>query len=240
MSRIFEALELTGVDFEEKASTTVLHTKVFSPASKPFAEKILALSRRIDAAFDNRAGKVISIAALESGSHGFTYAFELARLSSTYMKRRVLLLGTWQSGSSTKVLQNGVARGWESAMFGNESVAEFVHQLNEPPIAVSQLNLSKDALAALAASPRFGNMLRRMRKRYDLIVVDTPPVADAMDAVLLAQVVDGTVLIVNAGESRWQVVRNTADQLAAQQGNLLGVVLNKRRHYIPEFIYRKL
>jgi Mrp family chromosome partitioning ATPase len=52
--------------------------------------------------------------------------------------------------------------------------------------------------------------------------------------------VDGSVLVVDAGDTRWQVVRHAADQFAAQDGTVLGVVLNNRRYYIPNFIYRKL
>jgi len=244
MSRIFEALELNGIEFEEtperSSAISVVHAQPIPKTPKPFAEKILALHQRIEATLGNRPGKVVSIAALEPGDHGFTYSFELARLAATHLARRVLLLGTWQSGCSTRVLQNGVARGWEAATFQNAPIAEYVHRLDEPPIAVSQINVTRDALAALASSPRFGNTLRRMRKQYDLIVVDTPPMSDSMDAVLLSPVVDGTVLIVNAGESRWQVVRNAVDQLTAQNGAVVGVVLNKRRHFIPNFIYRKL
>ncbi|MCC6152768.1 MAG: hypothetical protein IT367_03370 [Candidatus Hydrogenedentes bacterium] len=244
MSRIFEALELNGIEFEDTPergpAISVVHAQPFAKTPKPFAEKILTLHQRIEATLGNRTGKIVSIAALEPGDQGFTYSFELARFAATHLARRVLLLGTWQSGCSTRVLQNGVARGWEAATFQNAPISEYVHQLDEPPIAVSQLNVTRDALAALASSTRFGNALRRMRKQYDLIVVDTPPISEGMDAVLLSPVVDGTVLIVNAGESRWQVVRNAVEQLTAQNGTVVGVVLNKRRYFIPSFIYRKL
>ncbi len=56
----------------------------------------------------------------------------------------------------------------------------------------------------------------------------------------IASVTDGIILIVDAGASRWQVVRHVVEGLTARQATVLGVVLNKRRHYIPSFIYRKL
>jgi Mrp family chromosome partitioning ATPase len=79
-----------------------------------------------------------------------------------------------------------------------------------------------------------------MRDRFDLILFDTPSLSEAVDAVVLAPFVDGTVVIVDAGATRWQVVRHAVDEIHAQQGRVLGVVLNKRRHYIPEYVYRRL
>jgi len=52
--------------------------------------------------------------------------------------------------------------------------------------------------------------------------------------------VDGVVVVVEAEKTRWQVVENLKQKIENRGGNILGIVFNKRRFYIPDSIYRKL
>ena len=46
--------------------------------------------------------------------------------------------------------------------------------------------------------------------------------------------------MVEAERTRRQVVENVKNKIARNGGNIIGVVFNKRKYYIPEFIYRRL
>ena len=102
------------------------------------------------------------------------------------------------------------------------------------------MNGNTEDVARIAASPALTEIFEKLRRTYDLVFIDTPSMAESMDAELLAPVADGIVLIVDAGASRWQVMRRKVEELLSRQVNVAGVVLNKRRHYIPSFIYNKL
>ena len=52
--------------------------------------------------------------------------------------------------------------------------------------------------------------------------------------------VDGVVIVVEADKTRWPVVQSVREKIVQHGGRLLGMVLNKRRYYIPEFIYKRL
>jgi Mrp family chromosome partitioning ATPase len=52
--------------------------------------------------------------------------------------------------------------------------------------------------------------------------------------------VDGVVLVVEAEKTRWQVVENLKEKIQNVGGNIIGVVFNKRRFYIPEALYKRL
>jgi Mrp family chromosome partitioning ATPase len=138
------------------------------------------------------------------------------------------------------LFESGLSRGWENISYSARSINDVIYRINKPPVAISQLNAAKESLPALLASPRVMNTLRLLRKRYDWIFVDTPQIGCGMDAGLLSSVADGTVVVVNAGTVRWQVLRHAVAQIAAQQGNVLGIALNNRRYFIPDFVYRKL
>ncbi|GMW01036.1 MAG: hypothetical protein AMXMBFR84_21730 [Candidatus Hydrogenedentota bacterium] len=239
MSKIFEALQLSGSDFAEKPAA--IAPGPTQPVPRSFSDKLMALYRRIETTIECDGGKVVSIAGLQSTEQSFTYAFELARMASTQLKLRVLLLCSHQSGCQQFILRDPqLAHGWESVVFDGAPVSEVIHRLTSPSISVSQLNATPESLAGIVTSPLFRPVLRALRSEYDLIVIDTQPFSEGVDAVLVSEVADGSVLVVDAGVTRWQVIRKAVEQIESQNGTLLGVVLNKRRHYIPNFIYRRL
>lgn len=93
---------------------------------------------------------------------------------------------------------------------------------------------------ALFESPVFEQFLNKMRERYDYVIFDGPPIHDSSECRVLCAKVDGVVLVIEAGKTRQQVVLSAKKQLEEAGGKILGVVLNKRRFHIPEFIYKRL
>lgn len=92
----------------------------------------------------------------------------------------------------------------------------------------------------LFESRRFEEFLRRMREKHDYVIFDGPPIHDSSECRVLCPKVDGVVLVIESGKTRRQVAISAKKQLVEAGGRVLGVVLNKRRFYIPEFIYRRL
>ncbi|MBE0604271.1 MAG: chromosome partitioning protein, partial [Deltaproteobacteria bacterium] len=79
-----------------------------------------------------------------------------------------------------------------------------------------------------------------LKSRVDLVVVDSAPASNSADGVSLARTADGVVLVLEAEGTRRPVAANLLDAVRKAGGNVLGVVFNKRRYYIPDSIYRKL
>jgi len=75
---------------------------------------------------------------------------------------------------------------------------------------------------------------------YDWIVIDGPPVLESPDAATLGAVVDGVVVVVQAGRTKRPVLTRSVDLMSRAGGRVLGLVLNRRRLEIPEFIYRRI
>src|SRR2546423_13069496 len=79
-----------------------------------------------------------------------------------------------------------------------------------------------------------------LRVSFDNILIDCGSVKDSTDAALLASNVDGIVIVVNAGESRRDEIRNSQRMVETAGGKFLGYVLNKRRYPVPEWLYKRL
>jgi protein-tyrosine kinase len=82
--------------------------------------------------------------------------------------------------------------------------------------------------------------LGELKSFYTSVIIDCAPTIPFSDAVTLAPVVDGTILVVDAQSTRWEVAVKARDQLVFADANVLGVVLNKRKLVIPKAIYRRL
>jgi capsular exopolysaccharide synthesis family protein len=78
----------------------------------------------------------------------------------------------------------------------------------------------------LLASDRMTEILERLRKDADVVIIDSPPMLPVADASVLASRVDGVILVVRAGKSRRDHIRDAASALGKSGGRILGVVLN--------------
>ncbi|WP_322815318.1 CpsD/CapB family tyrosine-protein kinase [Chloroflexus sp.] len=83
--------------------------------------------------------------------------------------------------------------------------------------------------ADLLGSRRMEGLLHRLRQAADIIIFDTPPVQNVTDALVLSTRVDGVLLVVQAGRSRRDRVREARQKLEKVKANLLGVVLSNAR-----------
>lgn len=80
--------------------------------------------------------------------------------------------------------------------------------------------------AELIGSPQMALLLKMLQARFTHVVVDSPPIASFTDGVLIASMVDGVILVVNAGRSSRQVVKRSRQLLQEIGAKVFGVVLN--------------
>jgi capsular exopolysaccharide synthesis family protein len=81
--------------------------------------------------------------------------------------------------------------------------------------------------AELIGSKHMRTVLEALQEQYDYVLIDSPPVLLASDAMLLSTMVDGVVLVANAQRKPRQVVRDARTRLTCARARILGVVLNQ-------------
>ncbi len=96
--------------------------------------------------------------------------------------------------------------------------------------------------AELIASDRMKAMLDMLSERYDHILIDSPPLINVTDPVILSTMVNGVILVVHGGKSTRDVVRRARQELSSVGAKIFGVVLNnvdlKREGYDNYYYYR--
>jgi capsular exopolysaccharide synthesis family protein len=81
--------------------------------------------------------------------------------------------------------------------------------------------------AEMLASERMREFVSWLAEEADVVVIDSPPVLAVTDAVVLSTQVDGTLLIVDCGETRKPAATQAVERLTSVGGKVLGVVLNR-------------
>ena len=96
--------------------------------------------------------------------------------------------------------------------------------------------------AELIISEKMKDMLHELAGRYDHILIDSPPLINVTDPVILSTMVDGVILVVHGGKSTRDVVRRARQELSTVGAKIFGVVLNNvdlRRDGYDNYYYHR-
>jgi succinoglycan biosynthesis transport protein ExoP len=91
--------------------------------------------------------------------------------------------------------------------------------------------------ADLLSSRRLAELIQELRKRYKFVVIDSPPVMAATDAVILSVLVDGVLLVARSHETPKEAFSRARDLLVSVNSRILGVVLNAVDSSAPDYYY---
>ena len=91
--------------------------------------------------------------------------------------------------------------------------------------------------ADLLSSRRMREAISELRLRFKFIVIDSPPVMAATDAVIVSSLTDGVLLVARSGETPKEAFTRTRDLLGAVKCRILGVVLNAVDSSAPDYYY---
>lgn len=91
--------------------------------------------------------------------------------------------------------------------------------------------------AEMLASKAMTAFLEEMKKHFDYIVLDTPPLQAVSDAQILSTKADGTLIVVRAGVTKKDAVQNSVSIIKKVNGNIIGTVLNAAEHKKDRYYY---
>lgn len=125
-------------------------------------------------------------------------------------------------------------------------LADILLDGREPmPVKIEESNLhvipsggSGPGRQALFDANRFGQLLEDMTARFDYVVIGAPPALSAPESLLIAKKVDAVIIVLRSGLTRREVAKKVKEKIEKAGGNITGVVLNRRKYYIPKKIYK--
>jgi protein-tyrosine kinase len=250
MSKIFDALE--NAQKEGIASNLPIEPPPLPSVTLPvdnqrngaevdMEQEMLTLYQTITAALPNIHHPSVLFVGSRSNEGTSTIARELAKTVSLRMEKTVLLIDFDRSRPEHHVYGNIKPEVYteEVAKTGN-LIEETLCQVEESSLYIMPLFQRTMVTPRTLESAKGGGFWDVLKERFDLIIVDSPPAMLFPDGPSLVSHVDGVILVVEAEKTRWQVALNAKEKIIKSGGTILGIVFNKRKYYIPEYIYKYL
>ena len=82
--------------------------------------------------------------------------------------------------------------------------------------------------------------LSTIKNTFDFIVFDGDSMLASSNVSIVANNFDGTIIAIVCEKTKWEVVQMAIEKADMLGENVLGVVLNKRKYYIPKMLYGKI
>jgi polysaccharide biosynthesis transport protein len=118
--------------------------------------------------------------------------------------------------------------GLVDVLAGRMNVDEVLQRPNDEGPFILPAGTAMPNIPGMLGSRRMDELLADLRSRFDLIILDSPPVLAAADARILAQKADATVMVVQWAKTRRESVRLALRQLTGTAGvRLAGVLLSQ-------------
>jgi len=122
----------------------------------------------------------------------------------------------------------GIAKehGISNLLVGSRNVGGAIIHTRIPNLDVIPCGPIPPNPSELLGSTRMARLLNALRKNYVHILIDSPPSTAVTDAVVLSKSVDGVILVISAGHTAREIVKNGVAQFGAVGAPVLGAVLN--------------
>ena len=172
--------------------------------------------------------KVISVTSVNPGEGKSTTSINIA-LSFARAGYKTLLI----DGDIRNSVMSGVFKSREKItgltefLSGTTDLSHGLCDTNIENLFVVQSGSVSPNPAALLQSKNFNDMIETLRKYFDYIIVDTAPIGIVIDAAIIVQKCDASILVAEAGVAKRREVQKAKSQLEHTGKPFLGVVLNK-------------
>lgn len=182
--------------------------------------------------------KELSTIMVASANPGEGKTLTVSNLAATYAqegKKVVVMDGDMRKPTLHKMFQISNTSGLTSILTNQNTLesqlcATFIEGLDVIPSGPVPPNPSE-----LLASKKMAELMGELKEKYDLILIDSPPVMAVTDAQVIAASVDGVVFIVKSGTTKREVLRKAKGRLEHVKAHILGVVLNDHKHHQQDY-----
>ncbi|MFH1115070.1 MAG: polysaccharide biosynthesis tyrosine autokinase [Pseudomonadota bacterium] len=107
-----------------------------------------------------------------------------------------------------------------------QKLKEAIRQSHIPGLYYMPAGFIPDNPVALLKNRRIQDVLDACKKVFDTVIIDAPPILGLVDARILSGYSDGIILVIRAGHTPLEVLREAKDAVLHGHGRLIGIVLN--------------
>jgi len=190
------------------------------------------------------ATKVVMVAATDHGEGGTTTAAILASTLARSGNTKILLVdANLRTPALDEVFEQGQGHkllGLSDQVLSEAPLDSTIYQTDIPNLSFMPCGKAIASPSYMFDSEPIGAMLSALREKFDFVIFDGSPLRDYSESSFLAGKMDGVILVVEAERTKIDIARKILKDLESTGVNILGVVLNKKRNYIPQYLERFL
>ena len=154
--------------------------------------------------------------------------FQLAKEMGMAGKKTVLLdADIRKSVLVQRYLVDSDVKGLSQYLSGQAPVRDILYGTNYENMDVIFAGPMAPNPSELLNGKVFAKLMIELKQRYDYVLIDTPPMANVVDAAIVGKVCDGAILLIESGFVGYRAAQKAIKQLEKSGTHMLGAVLNK-------------
>ena len=191
------------------------------------AEAYLSLQTSLQFSTDHGVPRAIAVTSTRAAEGKSTTSYAIAHSLARTGRSVVLVDADMRSPSITQFVGLPNEFGTSNFLAGDDDLDGLIKKPSNLGFSVLGSGPIPPNAAELLTGSRLKLLLDELLKRYDHVVIDSPPVLGLADAPLIASRAEGVIYAIESGGARSSMIRSAIARLAAANANVLGVVLTK-------------
>lgn len=149
-------------------------------------------------------------------------------LATTFAKggKRVLIIDADMRKPSF-VIDTKKSIGLSGLLTGHEALQDHVVASKTPGLSILPSGVVPPNPAEILSGPRLRDIIEAAEQMFDIVIVDSPPVLSFTDSPRLGSIVEGALIVIQAGTIRTPAAQRTISRMLESRTNVLGAVLTK-------------
>jgi capsular exopolysaccharide synthesis family protein len=206
----------------------------------PVATEVRKLQSRLWRQIRRDQLKVILVTSAVGGEGKTTTVAYLAATSALHPDRRVLAVDfDFRRPQLHRHFEVRPKLGLAEVLGGRGTLDEALTRTELPSLDLLLAGSSAGRPGSVLDSPRLDSVVETLRERYDLVLLDAPPLVPVADASILVPLSDGVLLVVMAGKTPKPHLARARELCLGMGGNILGLVVGNAREAAPDYYHPK-
>jgi len=204
-------------------------------------EEMIALYQSINSLRSStQKNKVIQFMSTVGEQGTSTIVLELARVAALKYTKSVLLLDADLRKLDQEPFNVTLEHSLEETIRAGDPVDKALYQIANSSLFLSRLFKGSGSIRQFLDPSGIDDLLEKLRTRFDFIFIDSPPENVFSIGLATSTSVNGVILVLDAEKTCLDAAKNITDKITKNGGKVLGVVVNKQRNHIPEFISKRI
>lgn len=191
----------------------------------------------IHGVFESESGDatVVAIASASKGAGTNYIANDIAGELSRFSGKKTAIVDARQ----LETISISDLEKWAKLCLASDTGVSWLKEEGKPA-GNNKFNLKKRVSTWQSDRAFRRNCLQLLRKYFDYVLIQCHPVNRSTPLILLAELVDGVIVVAAAGETRRDEIQRLERHVEMAHGKVIGFILNKREYPIPQWLYEKI